>query len=78
MIDITSLPNLVGKVVELRFADGHAARARLVSVDLDAPPEMIYEVIHVIERGPEQLAGVGPGTVAAADPSLLVEVRHVA
>jgi hypothetical protein len=68
------LPGFVGKVVRLTFTDGHVVRAKLISVDMHAPPEIIYDVLQVIERGPSALASVESGTMAAADPTLLAEV----
>lgn len=76
MIDLASLPGHVNAVLTLTFADGHVVRAKLVSVDLELPHEIIYEVLEVIERGPARLAGVKPGTVASADPSLLASVQR--
>lgn len=74
-MDISSLSASVNRVVQLEFLDGHVVRARLVAVDVDEPQEIIYDVLEVISRGPDNLANVNAGTVAAADPSLLREVR---
>jgi hypothetical protein len=75
MADIESLARLVGKDVELQFANGHVVRANLVTVDLDEPREIIYRVREIIATGPPKLAGVKPGVVAAADPSGLLSFR---
>ena len=75
MIDLVALSKHVNGVVRLAFTDGHIVRAKVVAVDLDLPREIIYDVMEVIERGPEKLAGVRPGTVASADPALLASFQ---
>jgi len=55
-----------GKTGVLRFADGHAVRARLVHVDPEDRNEIIYDVVEVIATGPPQWAQVKPGTTATA------------
>ncbi|MFQ5705753.1 MAG: hypothetical protein ACE5HT_17275 [Gemmatimonadales bacterium] len=76
-VDLRVLAEHVGETVEFEFVDGHVVRARLLSVDLDQPEELIYDVLQVIARGPAKLASVKAGTVAAADPSLLRHFRIV-
>jgi hypothetical protein len=67
----------VNHILELTFTDGHVVRAKLLTVDLDIPREIIYEVIEVVQRGPEKLGKVKPGTVASADPELLARFYSV-
>jgi|GEM_PF-5228955 len=75
MRDFSELRALSGKPVELRFVDGHVVHAKIVQVDTDEPSEVIYDVVEVIERGPQRLANVGPGTVASARSVELVDWR---
>jgi hypothetical protein len=75
VIDVRELAKLVGKVVELEFVDGHAVRAKVVTVDLDEPQEVIYDILEVLATGPAKFAGVKAGTVAAANPSELSVFR---
>jgi hypothetical protein len=77
MVDLHELTKCVGRSVELHFVDGHIVRAKLVSVDANEPTEIIYDIQEIIAVGPTELAVVTPGTVAAADPSLLAEVRSL-
>lgn len=55
-----------GKIGVLRFADGHAVKARIVHVDLDERQEVVYDVVDVITAGRPEWAGVAPGTSAVA------------
>lgn len=77
MVDLIGLSKYLNAIVDLTFSDGHVVRGKLITVDLDRPQEIIYDVVEVVERGPEKLAKVKPGTVAAADPALLVSFRPV-
>jgi hypothetical protein len=77
MVDLVGLSKYLNAIVDLTFSDGHVVRAKLITVDLDRPQEIIYDVVEVVERGPEKLAKVKPGTVASADPALLVSFRPV-
>lgn len=76
-MDLSVLPTLVGKVVDLHFKDGHVVRARLVHVDLDAPAEIIYDVLEIVEVGPAKFQWIEPGNVLAVDPSDLVIVTSL-
>jgi hypothetical protein len=68
------LKQATGKLVVLRFKDGHTVLARVILVDADRPAEVIYDIVKVIRRGPSQWESVRAGTVAAADPSELEDV----
>ena len=74
-MDLQELQPYVGKKVELHFLDGHVVRATLVRVDVDDPQEIIYDIHEIVAVGPRELAGVKPGTVAAADPAMLSAVE---
>lgn len=71
-IRLQELSHLRGREVTLAFRDGHVVQAKVVSVDFEEPPEIIYEVHAVMEVGPPHLADVKPGRVAAAP---LEEIR---
>lgn len=73
MINLEQLAKHKNQVLDLTFTDGHVVRAKLLMVDPHDPAEIIYDVIQVLNRGPADLANVKPGTLAAADPSLLVD-----
>lgn len=73
MIDLQALANGIGRSVELRFVDGHAVRAKLVSVDTDSSTEIIYDIEEIISVGPSEMEAVLPGAVAAARPETLGE-----
>lgn len=75
MVDLNALAELTGRVVELEFADGHAVRAKLVTVDREQPQEIIYDILAVLTPGP--LPQVKAGTIAAAEPSQLRAYRVV-
>jgi hypothetical protein len=75
MKDFSELRALSGKPVELRFVDGHVVHAKIVHVDTDEPLEVIYDVIEVMERGPQRLASVRAGTVASARSVELLDWR---
>jgi hypothetical protein len=72
MLSLSELAAQTGKTMELRFANGHAVRAKLISVDLDDPKEIIYDIKEVLSTGPRDLESLKPGMVAAADPTTLV------
>ena len=71
MVNVEALVGYANREVQLEFVDGHIVRARLISVDLDEPREIVYDILEVVAQGPDSLAGVKAGSVAAADPSLL-------
>lgn len=71
MVNVEALAGYANRQVQLEFVDGHIVRARLISVDLEEPREMMYDILEVVAQGPDNLAAVKAGTVAAADPSLL-------
>lgn len=73
---LEKLRRLTGEIVELRFKDGHVVLARLVLVDREEPLEFIYDIIRVLQQGPERWRGVQAGTVAAADPQELADVAE--
>jgi len=75
MTDAEKLSQLLGSVVDLEFRDGHVVRAKLVTVDLEVPQEVVYQVLSVSEVGPSKYDLVKPGTFAAADPSELRTFR---
>lgn len=77
MVNLQELKQHTNELVELSFEDGHIVRARLISVDLYEPEEIIYDVQEIVAAGPRELATVTPGTVAAADPRLLMGFRVV-
>jgi hypothetical protein len=61
-----------GKIGVLRFADGHAVKARIVHVDPDDRQEVVYDVVEVIAAGRAEWAGIAPGTAAVAPLSDVV------
>lgn len=77
MADAQELLPYIGKTLQLEFNDGHVVQAKVVTVDVDHPQEIIYDVIRVVARGPESLASIKPGTVAAAKPGELRSFRVV-
>ena len=66
MVDLIALKGSVGKTVDLEFNDGHAVRAKLITVDQDDPTEIIYDIIEVLQAGPITIRA---GTVASANPA---------
>lgn len=68
MIDILELKSHLGQLIELRFIDGHRVRAKLISVDGDEEPEVMYRIEEVLAVGPPALARAKPGAVVTADP----------
>lgn len=68
MNTFSELSAFVGKSVILTFVDGHSVRGVIVTVDLDEPQELIYEVAEVLARGPQEFEQVRPGAVCAAAP----------
>ena len=77
MIDLDELELHINDEMLLEFEDGHAVRARLISVEKDEPAEIIYDVLEVIEVGPSRFGGVRVGTKAAADPRQLRRASSV-
>lgn len=65
----------IGDAVQLEFSDGHVVDARVITVDLDEPSEVIYDVLRVVQVGPSQFASVRPGIAAAAAIADLRRVR---
>jgi hypothetical protein len=78
MTDISELVGRESEIMELEFNDGHAVVARIVSVDIDEPAEIVYEVLRVVKTGPPSLAHVAPGLVAAAKAHTLHAWRPIA
>lgn len=70
-VDLQALARARDKLVRLEFTDGYIVRARLVSVDLESPKEIIHEILEVVSQGPEKLKDVKSGAVVAADPAQL-------
>lgn len=75
MIDIAELAGRAGDNLVLEFKDGHEVRARLVHVDTDEVPQIIYDVLEVVRVGPARYEKVRVGTVASADPRDLNRFR---
>jgi hypothetical protein len=67
MLDLGALKRHEGHVLELRFKDGFAVRARLIDVDPDSTPhELIYDSLEVLAWGPIKPGSIAPHTAAAA------------
>jgi pimeloyl-ACP methyl ester carboxylesterase len=73
VIHLQELAKQRGRTVQLRFRDGHAIRAKLISVELEEPSEIVYEVHAVLDPGPDDVAPARPGSVAAAPLEALRE-----
>lgn len=72
-IHLQELAKQRGRTVQLRFRDGHAIRARLISVEMEEPSEIVYEVHAVLDPGPDDVSAARPGSVAAAPLEALRE-----
>ena len=77
MVTAKELERSKNKVLDLVFKDGHAVRAKLLTVDIHAPEEIIYDILEVLTPGPLDPAIIKPGTVAAGDPAHLASYRIV-
>lgn len=74
MISLDRLKRMTGRLVELRYKDGHCVLARIIFVNADDPPEILYDVVRVVARGPERWDAVREGVAAAASPHELADV----
>ena len=74
MISLDRLKRNTGRLVELGFKDGHRVLARIIFVNADDPPEILYDVVKVVARGPERWSAVNPGVAASASPHELSEM----
>ena len=73
VIHLQELAKQRGRTVQLRFRDGHTIRAKLISVEMEEPSEIVYEVHAVLDPGPDDLPPARPGSVAAAPLEALRE-----
>lgn len=76
-IDLTTLPDFAGSTVDLRFANGHAVRGRLLAVSLTEPREIIYTIWEVHEVGPAEWVHLTHDLIVVADPTHLVSIQRV-
>lgn len=74
-MDAHELKQYENRMVELVFLNGHAVRAKLVTVDVYLPQELVYDVKEVLALGGLDANLVKPGIVAAADPAELRSCR---
>lgn len=74
-VDPGLLRSLSGEVVVLSFRDGQRVKARLISVDLEEPAEVMYDILEVMSNPSDDPRLGKSGMVVTAHPALLVDVR---
>lgn len=75
MVRASELVKHKSRVLDFVFTDGHAVRAKLLTVDTDTPEEIVYDIQAVLVQGPLDPESVRAGVVAAADPAQLASYR---
>jgi len=70
LADLPGFKKYEGRVVEVHFACGGAARVRLLEVDPDSPPhELLYQVLEVLAPGPPDRIALKVGASYASTPA---------